>query len=178
MDLTPQDSVILAYVAEGLPLASRPYQALAQATGLTESEIVGRIASLRRTGIIKRLGLVVRHRELGYVANAMIAWDLATERVDEAGARIARHPSVTLCYRRRPHRPLWPYNLFAMIHGRRRTEVEAEIEDLRRAAGIVDAPHVVLFSRQCFKQRGASHAPAPSLTEVVDKTWTSEIAAS
>ena len=119
----------------------------------------------------RRLGLVLRHRELGYRANAMTVWDVPDERVPDAAAALTRLPFVTLCYRRPRRPPVWPYNLFCMIHGQDRALVLAEVEEATAVAGLSGLPRAVLFSRRCFKQRGARYAPK-------DATWTSSTAAS
>jgi DNA-binding Lrp family transcriptional regulator len=106
-------------------------------------------------GLIKRLGVIVRHRELGYEANAMVVWDIADARVDDVGDRFGAFDFVTLCYRRPRRLPAWPYNLFCMIHGRQRQAVLARIDELGRVPGAAGAPREVLFSVRRFKQRGA-----------------------
>ena len=108
--------------------------------------------------MIKRMGVVVRHRELGYRANAMVVFDVPDHRVDAAGEQLARVPQVTLCYRRGRHLPLWPYNLYCMIHGRDRTEVTGWVDGLP-AAVVGDLDRAVLFSRRRFRQRGARYGP-------------------
>ena len=109
------------------------------------------------TGLIKRFGVVVRHRELGYQANAMCVWDVPDDAAHALGARLAREPLVTLCYRRARALPDWPYNLFCMVHGRRRVDVEREIEAIRVRCSVGGYPSAVLFSQRCFKQRGARY---------------------
>jgi DNA-binding Lrp family transcriptional regulator len=108
-------------------------------------------------GIIKRFGVIVRHHELGYTANAMVVWDIPDAVVDDAATRIIRLPFITLCYRRPRRPPSWPYNLFCMIHGKDRSTVLAQIEHLRSEASVADFAHAVLFSRKQFKQRGARY---------------------
>ena len=97
----------------------------------------------------------MRHHELGYRANAMTVWDVPDDQSGQAGRALRALPYVTLCYRRPRHRPVWPYNLFAMIHGKDRGEVERQIAAASRHAGIDELPRAVLFSRRRFKQRGA-----------------------
>jgi DNA-binding Lrp family transcriptional regulator len=104
--------------------------------------------------MIKRFGVVVRHHELGYRANAMVVFDLPDGVVDGIGARLAEEPGVTLCYRRRRSPPDWPYNLYCMVHGRSREEARPVIERLAELAGI---PATVLFSTRRFKQCGARY---------------------
>lgn len=153
VSVTPDDMSLLQALEDGLPVCPRPYAEIANRMGTTEDAVIEGLAGLLNSGVIKRLGLVVRHRELGYTANAMVVWDIVDEKVAAVGERFASHPFVTLCYRRDRHRPHWPYNLFCMIHGRDRQTVHAQIEQLRTCAE--DPPMDVLFSLRRFKQCGA-----------------------
>ncbi len=156
------DRALLNALEDGLPLDPRPYAVLARRLGWIERDVIVRLAHLIDGGVISRFGLVVKHRSLGYRANAMAVWDVPDDEVDRVAAIFAGHAFVTLCYRRPRRRPHWPYNLFCMVHGRDRARVLAEIETLNRAAKADGLPQAVLFSRHCFKQRGARFAPAPS----------------
>ena len=157
MELNALDRSLLARLADGLPLTSRPYAELATSLGLGEEEIIARIAALNADGTIRRFGIVVRHRELGYRANAMVVWDVPADRVGAAGERLAALPYVTLAYRRPRRPPRWPYNLFCMIHGRDRGAVRDLVEQASNAASLSGLPRAILFSQRCFKQRGARY---------------------
>jgi DNA-binding Lrp family transcriptional regulator len=157
------DTRILAEIADGLPLAPRPYAAVGTRLGIGEDEIIARIKAMIAKGIIRRFGAVVRHHELGFTANAMTVWNVPDANADAAGAAVAAHPFVTLCYRRPRRLPDWPYNLFCMIHGRDRDTVLGQIETLNRVAGLGRYPHAVLFSRRRFKQRGARYDHPPRM---------------
>lgn len=172
MELNDIDRELLVCAANGLDLVERPFAAIARAVGLGEDEAIARLRTLRDAGAIKRLGLVVRHRELGYRANAMAVWDLPEDRVDAVGQRMAAFPFVTLCYRRRRAPPRWPFNLFAMIHGTDRAVVTAQIAGLVAELGLGGAPQAVLFSRRRYKQRGAHYARPghPGLRQ--EASWT------
>ncbi|MCL2525016.1 MAG: Lrp/AsnC family transcriptional regulator [Betaproteobacteria bacterium] len=157
---TPVDEAgrrLVAVLQEGLPLFIRPFALIAERIGASEPEVLGRIGRWLEEGAIKRFGVVVRHHELGYRANAMLVHDIADERVDDIGRALAGEAVVTLCYRRQRALPEWPYNLFCMIHGRERGEVEASIADLRRRHGLAATPHEVLFSLTRYKQQGARY---------------------
>lgn len=155
MELSAPDRAVLAAVAEGLPLVPRPYAALAARLGMTEEAIIARVRVLLEAGVIRRFGVVVRHHELGYRANAMIAWQVPDAAIDAGGRALAVQPGVTLCYRRMPRPPAWPYNLFCMIHGRDREAVLAQAGQAAAAAGLAGLPRAVLFSGRRFRQRGA-----------------------
>ena len=159
--LAERDRRLLAAIQDGLPLVPRPFAAVGARLGLAEAEVIEALRRLQDGGVIRRFGVVVRHHELGWRANAMVVWDVPDGRVAEAGWRLAALPFVTLCYRRPRRPPAWPYNLFCMIHGRERAVVEGQIEEATRAAALESVPRAVLFSRRRFKQRGARYGPAP-----------------
>jgi DNA-binding Lrp family transcriptional regulator len=160
MELNDRERQLLAAIERGLPLVARPYAAIGARIGLDEDQVIAGLNRLIADGVIKRFGVIVRHRELGYRANAMVVWDVPDARVGEAGRALATLPFVTLCYRRPRRPPVWPYNLFCMIHGRERGAAEALVEAASAAVGLEGVPRAVLFSRRCFKQRGARYAPA------------------
>ncbi len=153
--LDPRDLALIESVQDGLPLTAAPYAAVGEGIGMTETEVIQRLGKLLERGYIKRLGVVVRHHELGYRANAMVVWNIADDQVDSLARRMAAYPFVTLCYRRPRRPPDWPYNLFCMIHGRYRDTVLACVARLAEELELTDTAHEVLFSRRRFKQRGA-----------------------
>ncbi|MFV0515360.1 MAG: AsnC family transcriptional regulator [Jhaorihella sp.] len=149
------DRRLLQQLTSGLPIVARPYAALAARLRRPEAEVTGRIGTLLRAGIITRLGVIVRHRALGWSSNAMVVWDLPPHRIDTAGPALAALPGVTLCYERSPVPDVWPYRLYNMIHARSRNEA-LEVLDRARALPEMDGtPHKALFSTRCFKQTGA-----------------------
>lgn len=152
--LTADERRLVAALQAGMPLVSRPFAAIADLAGMSEAAVLATIADWQQSGVVKRLGVVVRHHELGYKANAMVVFDVPDDMVAETGARLAREQGVTLCYRRRRHLPEWPYILYCMVHGRSRDEVTPIIERLRVVAG---QPCEVLFSTRRFKQQGARY---------------------
>lgn len=151
------DVELVAAIQDGLLLTPRPFARIAEQIHSTEAAVIANIRDLTEAGVIKRFGVVVRHRALGFKANAMVVWNIADEAVDEVAERMAADAAVTLCYRRPRRPPLWPYNLFCMIHGRDRDQVIAHIEMLTASLGLTHVAREVLFSRRQFKQRGARY---------------------
>ena len=150
-----QDQALITLIQTGLPLSPTPYADIAENLGLSEVEVIQRIKDLKDTNVIKRFGVVVRHHELGYKANAMTVWDIPDNAVSEFGTCMGQFDFVTLCYRRPRRLPEWPYNLFTMIHGKDRDGVLANIESLVERCNLNEVEHKVLFSTRRFKQRGA-----------------------
>ena len=156
----PDDIRLLAAIEDGLPLCRRPYRRVAAQLGWREQEVIARLQRLLAEGAIARFGLVVRHRILGYRANAMVVWDIDDAALAEIGARLAAAPGVTLCYERPRRPPVWRYNLYSMVHGRDRDQVQADIAVLADSVGPASRGHDILFSRRCFRQRGAKLSAA------------------
>lgn len=156
----PAETELVAAIQNGIPLASRPYAEIGASAGISEQEVMTCLAQLIEQGVIRRLGVVVRHHELGYRANAMVVWDVPDDRAGEIGHCLGQLDCVTLCYRRPRRLPEWRYNLFTMIHGHDRDEVAGLVAQVRQSCSVKDIPHEVLFSCRRFKQCGARYAEA------------------
>ncbi len=150
------DQRLVSAIQAGLPLVERPYRAIGDALGESEKTVIDKISELQSAGIIRRLGVVVKHHELGYRANAMLVWDIPDEQIDELGKQLSADESVTLCYQR-PRQKDWPYNLFSMIHGKSRDYVMGRVDHLVQQHGLEQVSYEILFSRQRFKQCGAKY---------------------
>lgn len=157
MTLELLDQQLIATIQDGFELTSKPFLKIAQQLGISEQRVLDRLKDLQENGTIKRLGVVVRHRELGFKANAMVVWDIPDDRVAEIAQRIASFECVTLCYQRPRRLPEWSYNLFSMIHGKDRESVLQRLADLVDLLELQDIKHKPLFSTRRFKQRGARY---------------------
>ncbi len=163
----PIDWGIIEQIQDGLPFTHRPYALIGARLGLSESDLIARIQNLQTQGIIKRFGIVVHHRRLGYTANGMVVWDIPEAQIADIAAQFVSYDGVTLCYQRPRCLPDWPYNLFTMIHGQDRAQVQAHVQTL--AALCPEVGYTTLFSRRCFKQCGARYhrSPLPTVASAV-----------
>lgn len=150
----PLDRQILLATQEGLPLVAQPYHAVAEQVGSTPEVVMQRMQHLLETGVIRRIAAVPNHYALGYHANGMTVWDVSDERVDELGERIGQLESVSHCYQRPRHLPDWPYNLFAMVHGHDRAEVEQKALQIEEILGGACRGHEILYSTRILKKTG------------------------
>lgn len=148
------DRVLIVATQGGLPLVSRPYDALGETLGLPATEVQRRLAGLLERGIIRRIGAVPNHYALGYVANGMTVWDVDDALIDTLGEAVGQMPCVTHCYQRPRHLPDWPYNLFAMVHGHDRDEVLAQAALIAQRLGDAVRARDVLFSSRILKKTG------------------------
>ena len=148
------DRALVRALQGGLPRVPRPYHAIAATLGVDPELVMARIEGMLEAGAIRRIGVVPNHYRLGYSANGMSVWDVDDREVDALGARIGALESVSHCYRRPRRLPLWRYNLFAMVHGKSRDEVEVKVAAIARVLGPAARAHDVLYSTRILKKTG------------------------
>jgi len=148
------DRRLIVATQAGLPLVARPYALVAAAVGVSEENVIERLGRLVQRGVIRRIGAVPNHFALGYRANGMSVWDVDDAHVDRLGEQVGALACVTHCYRRPRRLPDWPYNLFAMVHGRDRAEVADKVDAIAKVLGRAARGHAVLYSRRILKKSG------------------------
>ncbi|WP_191569414.1 siroheme decarboxylase subunit beta [Paracoccus yeei] len=154
MTLDATDRRIVQATQAGLPLVPTPYAEVGASLGLTEAQVIARLAALQERGAIRRIALAPNHYALGMTANGMSVWDVDDNRISDLGARIGALPFVTHCYRRPRALPDWPYNLFAMLHGASRSEVEEKRAAVAAILGDACRGHDILYSTRILKKTG------------------------
>lgn len=154
MALDEFDRRLVAATQSGLPLVPRPYEALGAMLGTSGAAVRERLAQWLEQGLVRRIGAVPNHYRLGFTANGMTVWDVDDESVDSLGERVGALPFVSHCYRRPRHRPDWPFNLFAMLHGHSRAEVERQRDAVRAVLGAACRSDEVLYSTAILKKTG------------------------
>lgn len=154
------DRRLIVATQGGLPLDPQPYHRLAERLELPVAEVMTRLRRLQGDGVIRRIGAVPNHYRLGYRGNGMSVWDVPDAAVRELGQRIGALPFVSHCYHRPRHLPHWPYNLFAMVHGKTRDEVEAKAGLVADVLGQASRGHDILYSSRILKKTGLRlHSP-------------------
>ncbi len=157
--LAELDRRIVLATQAGLPLVSRPYDELAGRLGVPSEQLQRRLRVMLADGRIRRIAAVPNHYRLGYVANGMSVWDIDDLCIDALGERVGALDFVSHCYRRPRHRPDWPYNFFAMVHGHGRDEVYAKVARIAELLGDACRGHDVLFSTRILKKTGMRLRP-------------------
>lgn len=153
------DRQLMVLTQAGLPLVTQPYAALAAQLSLEETDVMARLQRMLDAGIIRRIGAVPNHYQLGYRANGMSVWDVTDAQVQQLGEAIGKLPFVSHCYQRPRHLPLWPYNLFAMVHATTREQALGYVEQIRQLLDTACRQHDVLFSTQILKKTGVRLTP-------------------
>jgi siroheme decarboxylase len=148
------DRRIILSTQGGLPLVAAPYRQIAEQLGLTADDVMARMQRMQSSGVIRRIGAVPNHYRLGFRGNGMSVWDVPDAQVRELGQLIGALDFVSHCYHRPRHLPHWPYNLFAMVHGRGRDEVMMKVQRITDLLGDTSRKHDVLFSTRILKKTG------------------------
>ena len=149
-----QDRRLIQATQAGLPLVERPYHHLAGELGIPAEDVMRRLNRMLSAGIIRRIGVVPNHYALGYRANGMSVWDVPDDAVSAIGRRVGALDFVSHAYHRPRHLPMWPFNLFAMVHGRTRAEVEDKVASIADLIGPADRGHSILYSTRILKKTG------------------------
>jgi siroheme decarboxylase len=152
--MTVSDRDIVSTLQAGLPLVSEPYAAAAESLGMTEDALLKRLGAMQDSGVIRRIAVAPNHFRLGMTANGMTVWDVDNARVAELGAQVGALPFVTHSYERPRAMPDWPYNLFAMVHGSSRDEVEAKRQQIAALLGKASRADDILYSTRILKKTG------------------------
>ena len=148
------DRALIVATQGGLPLVARPYHAIADSLQLDPEEVMRRMRRLHQVGVIRRLGAVPNHYAIGYRANGMSVWDVPDELVDPLGEFVGAFEFVSHCYCRPRRLPQWPYNLFAMVHGKTRDEVQQQVTQIANFLGDQARSHSILYSTRILKKTG------------------------
>jgi len=143
------DKKIIGQIQGDLPQDARPFAVMGEEIGISEAEFIKRVRVMQNKGIIRRFGATLRHQEAGYSANAMVAWIIPDDRIDEIGKVMAQFQVVTHCYHRQPQKD-WRYNLYTMIHGDTEDECVRIAEEMSEKTGMND--YAILFSLKEFKK--------------------------
>jgi len=150
----PLDRRLVLATQAGLPLSIRPYHDLADALGVPAETVMERLRELQRRGVIRRIAAVPNHYRLGFRANGMTVWDVDDDRVGELGRQVGALPFVSHCYRRPRRPPDWRYNLFAMVHGHDRVEVQRQADHIATLLGPSARAREILYSTRILKKTG------------------------
>lgn len=154
MQLDDIDRAIIAETQAGLPLTKRPYFDVALAVEVPEVVVQTRLAAMLENGIIRRIGAVPNHYALGYTANGMSVWNVPDTKILNLGEQVGALSFVSHCYQRPRHLPDWPYNLFAMVHGRDKEVVAGYVAEIAALLGDDDCGHDILYSTRILKKTG------------------------
>ena len=149
------DRRLIAITQSGLPIVPRPYDIVADLLGISAQRVRDRLQGMLAEGLVRRIGAVPNHYRLGYAANGMTVWDVQDDLIDMLGEKVGALDFVSHCYRRPRALPEWPYNLFAMVHGHTRSEVERQAVQIQCLLAEANRGHDILYSSRILKVASA-----------------------
>jgi len=132
-----------------LQLVENPFEILAAELGWQTDKLLTLLNKWKESGILRRLALIVYHRNLGFKANAMCVWRVNKDKVIESGRKLAENREVTHCYQR-ILTGAFPYNLFAMIHSADWESTRQMSQEISKSAELEKGK--VLFSIHEYKK--------------------------
>lgn len=153
-ELDNTDRRLISATQAGLAIECTPYQKLADSLGIMQQEVLLRLQNMLASGIIRRIGAVPNHYRLGLTANGMTVWNVTDDKIDALGELVGQLDFVSHCYQRPRHMPVWPYNLFAMVHGHDKDEVTNKVRQIESLLAEDCSAHETLFSSAILKKTG------------------------
>ena len=155
--LTELEKKVIASIQGDMAITQRPYLEISQALGIAEDELLATLNDLCRRGVIRRFGATLRHQQTGYIANAMVAWQVDEIHIDRIGEKMAGFRQVSHCYRRNPT-DSWPYNLYTMVHAGDEDSCRKTAAEMAAATGLEN--YTLLFSREELKKTSMVYFPS------------------
>jgi DNA-binding Lrp family transcriptional regulator len=146
---TENDKEFIRELQKDLEIVDRPFLKAAQKLGMTEEQVFEKLKYYEEIGVMRRFAAILRHRDVGFVANGMIVWKVPEERITEVGGKLGSFPQVSHCYER-PVYADWPYNVFSMIHCKSEDEAENMAKTIQNQINVND--YKILFSAREFKK--------------------------
>jgi len=147
--LTELEKKIISLLQIDIPVVKRPFLEMAEQIGITEDKFLDVLKGLDKRGMIRRFGATIKHQKSGFKANAMVAWKVDEDKVENVGNIMTGFHEITHCYRRDPA-PGWKYNLYTMVHASSEDACYALVKEISKAVG--QDNYELLFSRQELKK--------------------------
>jgi DNA-binding Lrp family transcriptional regulator len=144
------DLKLLAFMEKGITLTTKPFKEIALQLGITPNEVVTRLSKLKEKGVIRRFGASIKPNNIGFSANALVAWKVPGNRVQEIGAYLSKYQEISHCYERKTVNGRWDYNLYTVVHGREREVVERMVKEMSEVIAINE--YKILYSTRDLKR--------------------------
>ncbi len=161
--LTPRDIELIRITQEDLPALEMPFTVWAEQAEMTEEELFGWARQMQQLGYLRRFAAILYHRNAGFLANAMVVWQVSEHLVDVVGEQMAKFRQVSHCYRR-PVYPTWPYALYTMVHAPTHSACMEMVTRIEEKVGTL--PHKNLFSTKEYKKTRVKY-----FTKELDEWW-------
>jgi len=146
---TEEDKKFIRELQKDLKIVDKPFLNATQKLGLTEEQVFEKLRYYENIGVMRRFAAILRHRDVGFVANGMIVWEVPDERITEVGEKLGAFPQVSHCYQRPVYKD-WPYSVFSMIHCKSEDDAKNMAKEIQKEIQVDD--YKILFSAREFKK--------------------------
>jgi DNA-binding Lrp family transcriptional regulator len=144
------DRKLLAGMEKGITLTTEPFNEIALQLGITTKEVITRLTKLKDQSVIRRFGASIKPNNIGFSANALVAWKVPENRVQEIGDYLSKYQEISHCYERKTVDGRWDYNLYTVIHAREREVIQRMVEEV--SEGIAINEYKILYSTRDLKR--------------------------
>ena len=146
---TEEDKEFIRELQKDLEIVDKPFLKASQKLGMTEDQLFDKLKHYENIGVMRRYAAILRHRDLGFIANGMIVWKVPEERISKVGEKLGAFPQITHCYQRPVYND-WPYNVFSMIHCKSEEEAKNMAKQIQKEVHVDE--YKILFSAREFKK--------------------------
>ena len=144
------DQQLLARIEKGIALTPEPFNEIARELGITQKEVIARLTKLKEEGVIRKFGASIKPNNIGFSANALVAWKVPADRIREIGSQLSNLSDISHCYERKTVSGRWEYNLYTVMHARERQNIQSLVNQISAGMGIND--YKILYSTRDLKR--------------------------
>lgn len=144
------DRKLLAQTEKGIALTSEPFREIAEKLGITQKEVIARLNRLKDEGVIRKFGASIKPNNIGFYANALIAWKVPANRMQEVGVYLSKLSDISHCYERQAVAGLWEFNLYTVIHARERESLQQLVNQISSETAVNE--YKILYSTRDLKR--------------------------
>ncbi len=148
------DRKLLAQTEKGIALTQEPFNEIALQLGITTKEVITRLTKLKDEGVIRRFGASIKPNNIGFSANALVAWKVPENRVQEIGEYLSKYQEISHCYQRKTVNGRWDYNIYMVMHAREREVVQRMVKEISDEIAINE--YKILYSTRDLKRTNIS----------------------
>ncbi len=145
------DQQLLAQIGKGIALTPEPFNEIARELGITQKEVIARLTKLKAEGVIRKFGASIKPNNIGFSANALVAWKVPADRIREIGSQLSNLSDISHCYERKAVSGKWEYNLYTVMHARERQNIQSLVNQISAGTGIND--YKILYSTRDLKRK-------------------------
>jgi DNA-binding Lrp family transcriptional regulator len=140
------DRRLLEKAQDDFPLTVRPWKSIGDGLGISEKEVMERLARLSREGVVRKIGPALDAQRIGLRASTLIAMKVPKNRIQNVAKLVSKYREVSHCYEREHE-----YNLWFIIAAPDKSELGKLIEEITRAADISENDVLNLPATRFFK---------------------------